>query len=668
MATGTLFKKVLIANRGEIACRVIRTLQRLDIEAVAIYSDADRNAQHVLQADEAYRVGPSAVTESYLDMDRIFEVAVLSGVDAIHPGYGFLSENAGFARRCAEHDIILIGPPASAMVAMGSKSQAKLLMKDADVPLVPSYHGDEQGADFLLDQARKIGFPVLLKASLGGGGKGMRLVHSESDFHAALRACKREAKSSFGDAHILIEKYINQPRHVEIQVFSDQQGNAVYLFERDCSIQRRHQKVIEEAPAPGLDPCTRQNMGEAAVRAAKAIGYVGAGTIEFLLDSSGEFYFMEMNTRLQVEHPVTEMITGQDLVEWQVRVAEGNTLPLQQPDLNIDGHAIEVRIYAEDPANEFLPSTGIIHHLDTPASSRHIRIDSGVVQGDEITVFYDPMIAKLIVWDESRDQAIHRMQRALHQFNLAGLKTNISLLSSLVDHEAFQQAQLSTHFIEDHESSLSFSSPAVTINDYIFCALFLSQENQSVRIDNDPWCALHGWQLNSKPGQVFCFQCEEGAVCLELRYEANNVIARSADRESVLQVKFSGNELVVSGDISDRMVVVRSGKEIILFKKSGAVAITEYRYEPQASNESSEKHLKAPMNGRIVDVAVKVGDQVQTGDLLITVEAMKMEHAIRAVKDGIVASVFFAQGELVNEGDELIELALEQEQELEKEE
>ena len=662
MTTPTFFKKVLIANRGEIACRVIKTLKRLDIESVAIYSDADRYAQHVLQADEAYHVGPSAVTESYLNMDRIFEVAEQAGVDAIHPGYGFLSENANFARRCAAHSITLIGPPASAMVAMGSKSQAKLIMKDASVPLVPGYHGEQQEAEFLLDQARQIGFPVLLKASLGGGGKGMRLVQNEDDFEAALRACQREARSSFGDDHILIEKYINQPRHVEIQVFADQQGNAVYLFERDCSIQRRHQKVIEEAPAPGLDEFTRQQMGEAAVRAAKAIGYVGAGTIEFLLDASGEFYFMEMNTRLQVEHPVTEMITGQDLVEWQVRVAEGHALPMQQSQLCINGHAIEVRIYAEDPANEFLPATGIIHYLNTPAPSQHVRIDSGVTQGDEISVYYDPMIAKLIVWDASRKQAVHRMQRALQQFNLAGVKTNIGFLSSLIGQAAFQQAQLSTHFIEDHHADLTFAAPEATRNDYIFAALYLGKEHQAKKKENDPWSALHGWQVNAKARQAFSFDCEDDTVRLELCYDRDNVITRQGSDELVLQATFTGDELVVSGDLSDRMVAVRSGKKIILFKKNGAVEITEYCYEPAASNESSEKHLKAPMNGRIVQVAVNAGDQVQKGDLLITVEAMKMEHAIRAAKDGTVTNVFFAEGELVIEGDELIELAIEQEE------
>ncbi len=663
MAERKLFKKVLIANRGEIACRVIRTLKRLDIESIAIYSDADRNAQHVLQADEAYWVGPPAAAESYLDMNRIFEVAKQAGADAIHPGYGFLSENAEFARRCAENNIVLIGPPAEAMVAMASKSQAKRIMNEADVPLVPGYHGDDQNPDLLFEEAKKIGFPVLLKASMGGGGKGMRLVHQEAEFYDALNACKREAKSSFGDDHVLIEKYINQPRHVEIQVFADQQNNGVYLFERDCSIQRRHQKVIEEAPAPNLAEATRQQMGEAAVRAAKAIGYVGAGTIEFLLSAEGDFYFMEMNTRLQVEHPVTEMITGQDLVEWQVRVAEGNPLPLSQDQLTMTGHAMEVRIYAEDPGNEFLPATGVIQHLGVPQESDHVRIDSGVVQGDEISVFYDPMIAKLIVWDKNRDGAIHRMQRALQQYNLAGLKTNIGFLKSLVDHEAFQSANLSTHFIGDHESSLTFAPPAVSSEDFIFAALYLSLSKSISSTSDEPWQALHGWQVNSDANERFDFQVDEDVTGVSLSYAGDNIYVSNQGKQLTLQAKLVGDELVVSGDISARMVAVTSGDDVVLFKPSGVVVVPTYVFKPASANESSDSHLKAPMNGRIVDVAVKTGDQVKAGDLLITVEAMKMEHAIRASKDASVSDVFFKQGDLVNEGDELLQLDIEEEAE-----
>lgn len=662
MASKKLFKKVMIANRGEIACRVIRTLNKLDIESVAIYSDADRNAQHVLLADEAYWVGPSTASESYLNMDRLFEVAKQAGVDAIHPGYGFLSENAQFARRCAANDIVLIGPPASAMVAMGSKSQAKHLMKDADVPLVPGYHGDEQGADFLSQQARDIGFPVLLKASMGGGGKGMRLVQKESEFESALVSCQREARASFGDDHILIEKYINQPRHVEIQVFADQHGNGVYLFERDCSIQRRHQKVIEEAPAPGLDEATRRKMGDAAVRAAKAIGYEGAGTIEFLLSSTGDFYFMEMNTRLQVEHPVTEMITGQDLVEWQVRVAEGQPLPLQQEQLAISGHAIEVRIYAEDPGNEFLPSTGLIKKLNLPQVSEHIRIDSGVVQGDEISVFYDPMIAKLIVWDHNRDHAIHRMQRALQQFNLYGVKTNIGFLSSLVGHPAFQNGDLSTHFIEDHQQTLAFDNPQLTETDFVLAAVYLSLLQNKRNSDPDPWHSLHGWQVNDQPTERFAFRDGESTAVVEVQHQVSGLLVRTVGKTHAISARLDDQDLVVSGEISLRIPVCGSDQEVVLFRNGGTLHVPVYRYEHVAADDAGSGHLRAPMNGRIVQVSVSEGNEVAPGDLLITVEAMKMEHAIRANKAGRVTAVYFGEGQLVNEGDELIQLEIEDEE------
>ncbi|RLT98002.1 acetyl/propionyl/methylcrotonyl-CoA carboxylase subunit alpha [Ketobacter sp.] len=662
MSRKSLFKKVLIANRGEIACRVIRTLKRLDIETVAVYSDADRQAQHVLLADEAYWIGPSSASESYLNMDRIFEVVEKSGADAIHPGYGFLSENANFARRCAAHDVVLIGPPASAMVAMGSKAQAKLLMAQADVPLVPGYHGENQEPEFLLQQARNIGFPVLLKASLGGGGKGMRLVHAEAEFVESLAACKREAKASFGDDHVLIEKYVMQPRHVEIQVFADTHGNGVYLFERDCSIQRRHQKVVEEAPAPNMDPAIRQAMGEAAVRAAKAIGYVGAGTIEFLLSATGEFYFMEMNTRLQVEHPVTEMITGQDLVEWQVRVAEGLPLPLAQDQLSIEGHAIEVRIYAEDPEHEFLPSTGTIRYLGTPDQTANVRIDSGVVQGDEISVFYDPMIAKLITWDVNRERAIHRMERALTQYHIAGPKTNIGFLQSVIGNAAFQRAELSTHFIDDHHAALAFDSVPATAEDYILAALFLFAQGRGQGSQHEPWNTLTGWQVNSVSSQVFIFQGADSTLQVTLNEDNGSVSAQCGDTRWVVQVNLQGHQMVVSGDYSGRVAAFAQAEQITLFRDGQSVLVEQYRFQHRAADETSDGHLKAPMNGRIVNVAVKPGQAVAEGDLLITVEAMKMEHAIRARCAGVVKAVFFEQGSLVNEGDELIELELDEEE------
>ncbi|MAD54283.1 MAG: 3-methylcrotonyl-CoA carboxylase, partial [Idiomarinaceae bacterium] len=416
-----MIQSLLIANRGEIACRVIETARQMGIRTIAVYSAADAQARHTQLADEAYYIGPAPSNESYLKADTIIDVAKSSGADAIHPGYGFLSENESFAELCQQNDIIFVGPPVSAIAAMGSKSAAKAIMEEAGVPLVPGYHGSEQDEDTLFAKAKEVGFPLLLKAAYGGGGKGMRVVESEQDFISALSSAKREAKSSFGNDKVLFERFIRNPRHVEIQVFCDQHGNAVYLAERDCSVQRRHQKVIEEAPAPALSETTRQAMGEAAVKAAKAIDYVGAGTVEFLYDASGEFFFMEMNTRLQVEHPVTEMITGLDLVEWQLMVASGDSLPLTQDAVTVNGHAFEARIYAEDPANDFLPSTGTIRHLRTPAVNAGVRIDTGVEQGDEISSFYDPMIAKLIVWDTDRDRALLKLQRALKQYRVTGL-------------------------------------------------------------------------------------------------------------------------------------------------------------------------------------------------------------------------------------------------------
>ncbi|HSK40851.1 MAG TPA: acetyl-CoA carboxylase biotin carboxylase subunit, partial [Arenibaculum sp.] len=449
-----MFSKILIANRGEIACRVIRTARHMGIRTVAVHSEADAGALHVDMADEAWLIGPPPARESYLRIDAILDVARRSGAEAIHPGYGFLSENAAFADACGQAGIVFVGPPADAIRAMGGKSEAKALMEPAGVPLVPGYHGAGQDPELLRREAEAIGFPLLIKASAGGGGKGMRVVAAAGEFDAQLAGARREAASAFGDERVLLEKYLTRPRHVEIQVFADRHGNCVYLFERDCSIQRRHQKVVEEAPAPALPPGTRQRMGEAAVAAARAIGYVGAGTVEFLLDEDGAFYFMEMNTRLQVEHPVTEMITGQDLVEWQFRVAAGEPLPVGQDDLAISGHAIEVRVYAEDPARDFLPQTGRLDHLAFPEPGPHVRIDAGVRAGDRISIHYDPMIAKLIVWDHDRPAAVRRLRAALGATQIAGLNANVGFLSAIAAHPAFLAADLDTRFIERHHADL----------------------------------------------------------------------------------------------------------------------------------------------------------------------------------------------------------------------
>jgi 3-methylcrotonyl-CoA carboxylase alpha subunit len=447
-----MFTKILIANRGEIACRVAATARRMGIRTVAVYSEADAGSKHVAVCDEAVLIGPAAAKESYLKGEKIIAVALATGAQAIHPGYGFLSENADFADAVAAAGLVFIGPPASSMRAMGSKSAAKTLMESASVPLVPGYHGRSQEPALLQREADRIGYPVLLKASAGGGGKGMRVIERAEDFMAALASCQREAISSFGDDKVLIEAYLQRPRHIEIQVFADTQGNCVYLHERDCSVQRRHQKVLEEAPAPGMPAARRAAMGEAAVAAAKAVGYVGAGTVEFIANQDGSFYFMEMNTRLQVEHPVTEMITGTDLVEWQLRVAAGQPLPLRQDALKIHGHAIEARIYAENPEKGFLPSIGTLRHMDTPDAvsftlggtdvPASVRIDSGVREGDAISPFYDPMIAKLIVWGADRAQALARMSQALAEFQITGLATNIAFLKRLVEGSAFASADL----------------------------------------------------------------------------------------------------------------------------------------------------------------------------------------------------------------------------------
>ncbi|MDP6198557.1 MAG: acetyl-CoA carboxylase biotin carboxylase subunit, partial [Porticoccaceae bacterium] len=449
-----MFTKILIANRGEIACRIIKTARKMGIHTVAVYSEADRNALHVTMADESVYIGPAPSTESYLVIDNLIKAALDTGAEAIHPGYGFLSENADFCRQCQAHNIAFIGPPAEAIVAMGSKSAAKTIMQDAGVPLVPGYHGEDQSAKVIKQAADEMGYPVLLKAAAGGGGKGMRAVHNEAEFEQALVSAKREALNSFNDDIMLVEKYLLQPRHVEIQVFCDSHNNAVYLFERDCSVQRRHQKVIEEAPAPGMSEDLRQQMGEAAIKAAAAINYQGAGTVEFLLDSQGEFFFMEMNTRLQVEHPVTEMISGQDLVEWQLRVASGEPLPLTQEQLSINGHAFEARIYAEDPDQDFLPATGCLSLLSPPRENAHVRVDTGVVEGDEVSIYYDPMIAKLVVWDSDRDRALARLAQALSEYQVAGLTTNIGFLYNLATSEAFQNAEIDTGYIEQHKQEI----------------------------------------------------------------------------------------------------------------------------------------------------------------------------------------------------------------------
>ena len=661
-----MFSKILIANRGEIACRVAATARRLGVKTVAVYSEADALAKHVAACDEAVLIGPAAAKESYLLGDKIIAVALASGAQAIHPGYGFLSENADFADACAKAGLVFIGPPASAIRAMGSKSAAKTLMEQAKVPLVPGYHGENQDADFLHGEADRIGYPVLLKASAGGGGKGMRVIESSADFKAALASCKREAISSFGDDKVLAEKYLQRPRHIEIQVFADKHDNCVYLFERDCSVQRRHQKVLEEAPAPGMTAERRAAMGEAAVAAAKAVGYVGAGTVEFIANQDGSFYFMEMNTRLQVEHPVTEMITGTDLVEWQLRVASGEPLPLLQSQLSIHGHAIEARVYAENPEKGFLPSIGTLLHVRTPHAVNFelggkpnpaaFRIDSGVREGDTISPYYDPMIAKLIVWGRDRDEALARMAQALAQYQLVGLSSNIAFLQRLIQSHAFAHADLDTGLIERNQAEL-FPAPAkVSLSILALAAirLVLSERHSN---ENDPWDTSHGWRMNSSLVRAFSFEYEGEKSEVSLRYLNNGWTISSAGEQALVQLNHAEDDTLSLqvGTQSIGGTVVRHGEQFHVFNLGQHIEL--HYVDPllhAGESEAEAGRLTAPMPGKIVAQLVVAGQSVKKGEPLLIMEAMKMEHTIAAPKDGVVKEMMYVIGDQVADGAQLL--------------
>ena len=656
-----MFTKILIANRGEIACRVIATCQRLGIATVAVYSDADRNARHVRLADEAIAIGPAPARESYLRGDAILAAARRTGAQAIHPGYGFLSENAGFAQACAEAGIVFIGPSAAAIRAMGDKSAAKALMQQAGVPLTPGYHGDEQIPEFLRKQADSIGYPVLIKASAGGGGKGMRRVDDSATFTEALASCQREAQSAFGNAHVLVEKYVERPRHIEIQVFGDSHGNVVYLFERDCSVQRRHQKVLEEAPAPGMTPERRAAMGKAAVDAARAVNYVGAGTVEFIAGPDGDFYFMEMNTRLQVEHPVTECITGTDLVEWQLRVASGEPLPLQQDQLQIRGHALEARLYAEDADRGFLPSTGTLRHLRLPANTAHVRVDAGVEQGDAITPFYDPMIAKLIVWDVDRDAALRRMQQALAECEVVGVTTNAAFLRRLVMTDSFTQAKLDTALIEREQAALApndgDSDPALWALAAIAGVATSEAASRDARDPHSPWQAQDGWRLGAAAAR---------ALTLEHRGAQRSVAVQGAGEQWT--VHMDGNTLQGSGRLAGdalrvqigeqlhRATVIRDGNDLYLFGSEGVQRFTLHDPVSEADQSVADAgSLVAPMPGRIVATLVSPGTAVKRGAPLLVLEAMKMEHTLQAPADGTVQGYLVKAGDQVGDGAVLVD-------------
>ena len=662
-----MFEKLLIANRGEIACRVIRTARRLGIATVAVYSDADRDALHVRSADEAVHIGPAPARDSYLQAERIIEVARATGANAIHPGYGFLSENAGFARACADHGIVFVGPGAPAIEAMGSKSAAKQIMEKAGVPLVPGYHGEDQDPAILKACADDMGYPVLLKATAGGGGKGMRQVWSAEEFEEALAAARRESQASFGDDRMLVEKYLTRPRHVEVQVFCDSLGDGVYLAERDCSVQRRHQKVIEEAPAPGMTAELRAAMGEAAVQAARAIDYLGAGTVEFLLDEDGSYYFMEMNTRLQVEHPVTEMITGQDLVEWQLQVAAGQALPLQQSEIAINGHAFEARVYAEDPDNDFLPATGTLHYLRAPEESAHVRVDTGVCQGDEISVYYDPMIAKLIVWDENRDRALQRLASSLAAYRIGGTVTNLDFLYNLATTEPFIQAELDTGFIEKHSALIFRERQTDLERDLPLAALALLLDKQGQHVGNscvDPWSPWqdgNAWRLNEPHLHRLTLHCHGQDYEVNVEHRGDHYRVLAAGREVMMGGTLQGDELQVDIDgHRQRVLLARTDDGYTLYSHAGACHFHEILPDTgEADQAGADAGLSAPMNGTIVALLAEAGSQVEADTPLLVMEAMKMEHTIRAPAAGTVQAFYFQPGDLVDGGAELVQFEAE---------
>ena len=653
-----MFNKILIANRGEIACRVIRTCRRLGIRTVAVYSEADADAQHVRQADEAYPIGGPRPADSYLRGDAILEVARQSGAQAIHPGYGFLSEDADFADAVESAGITFIGPTAASMRKMGSKAGAKDLMAAAGVPVVPGYTGEDQSPNLLSREAARIGFPLMIKAAHGGGGKGMRIVHRLDEFIAQLESCQREAANAFGRDRVLLERYVQSPRHIEIQVFGDAQGNAIHLNERECSAQRRYQKVLEESPSPFLTPALRAAMGEAAVQAAHAIDYVNAGTVEFIVDQAGAFYFMEINTRLQVEHPVTEMTTGLDLVEWQLRIAAGDALPLTQQQVPQHGHAIEVRLYAEDPEAGFLPGSGKLETLRLPAGSTHVRVDSGVVQGDQISIFYDPMIAKLVVWDQDRAMALARLREALAQCEIVGPKSNIGFLEQLVRHPAIVDASIDTGYLDRH---LEEFMPAAEVDAGLLLAAatatLLMQEAEAraqAAVSNDlgsPWAIADGWRLGHAGRRLLAFLH---------RGDALNLVAHGANGDYTIEtaqaVKTIGGARMVDGQLSLRVdsqarcfQVRADPRKVTVHDGERRLELTPVSaYRPQhASAAGNDGRIVAPMPGRVVVVKAKPGDPVTDGQELLVMEAMKMELAIRSPRDGIVAELRAVAGEFV---------------------
>ncbi|HET6434230.1 MAG TPA: acetyl/propionyl/methylcrotonyl-CoA carboxylase subunit alpha [Xanthomonadaceae bacterium] len=653
-----MFDKVLVANRGEIACRVIRTCRRLGIRTVAVYSDADAGAQHVRQADEAWPIGGARPQESYLRGDTILEVAQRSGAQAIHPGYGFLSENADFADAVEAGGIVFVGPKAASMRKMGSKAGAKQLMQAAGVPVVPGYTGEDQAPDLLQREADRIGYPLMIKAAHGGGGKGMRIVRATGEFAAALESCQREAANAFGRDRVLLERYVESPRHIEIQVFGDAHGNVIHLGERECSAQRRYQKVLEESPSPFVTPELRAAMGAAAVQAARAIDYVNAGTVEFIVAPDGGFFFMEINTRLQVEHPVTELVTGQDLVEWQLRVAAGKALPLAQDEVVQRGHAVEVRLYAEDPDAGFLPGSGTLERLRLPAASPHVRLDAGVVEGDTVTIFYDPMIAKLIVWDADRASALARLREALAQCEVEGPKSNIGFLERLVRHPSVVDGTIDTGYLDRHLDE--FLAPPQADTGLLLAAATArllwreaSAREQAATSDDStsPWAILDGWRLGhaGKRELVFLHRGERielvahgsGGDYRIAHAGRDHAIAGARWREGILSLRIDGQARRFRAEADARRVLVHDGDQRLALLPQDAYL------HAAGAQDAGDDRLRAPMPGRVVLLRVAAGDTVSAGQELAVLEAMKMELSLKAPRDGTVAEVRAAAGEFV---------------------
>ncbi|MEZ5647611.1 MAG: acetyl-CoA carboxylase biotin carboxylase subunit [Alphaproteobacteria bacterium] len=658
------FAKILIANRGEIACRIMRTARRLGIYTVAVYSEADRHAAHVDMADEAWEIGPAPVKDSYLDIDAIIEVARKAEVDAIHPGYGFLSEKSNFAEACSAAGFVFIGPPATAIKAMGDKAEAKRIMAAAGVPLIPGYHEEDQSDDAIKVAAKDIGYPILIKAAAGGGGKGMRIVEQESDLLSAITSARREAVSAFGDDRIIVEKFLRNPRHIEVQVFADTQGNIVHLYDRDCSIQRRYQKVIEEAPAPELPDTIRKAMYKTAIEAAKAINYISAGTIEFIY-ADGHFYFMEMNTRLQVEHPVTEMITRIDLVEWQIDVAAGLPLPFRQEDITAHGHAIEARLYAEDPQNDFLPSTGKIYHLQMPEQSGDLWVDSGIRQGDEVTVYYDPMIAKVISWSEDRSRTIDQLREALLSIEIAGPITNAGFLATVLDHPAFRLGEITTEFITNHKKEL-LANKVTPLAIWVIAAIARADSLISHyyaiddRSDNSLWGSYSGWRLNETPAPIcFSFKDQNHEIILFVTLLGRNFsLMINQEHIAGFYTRQGDTFYITYGSLRVEGRVILHQQSLTIFYQGQTyrlIAINRDEIDPH-HHIGMGATLTAVMPGRVLSISVVVGEKIKKGQVLAIMEAMKMEHKILAPFDGIVTEVLCRPGDIMAEGTRLVVL------------